>query len=86
MEIDLSRIIKPAFQLKLFMTVFWIVFLIGVNGVQLDLLMKVIILIGTTLLVIGWFKYPYPINTFKVAGENDTNEESDNKEETIKYT
>ena len=86
MQIDLNEILRPSFQIKLFLSVFWIIFMVLMNGINLPFIADVVVVVSTCLLVIGWFRYPYPFNTIKSTGDNDTNEESDNKEETIKYT
>lgn len=69
MEIDL---LKPLVQIKIFMSVCWILFVALTSDVNFTLLGKVVIVIVTVMFVIGWFKYPYPLDVLvKNANERE---------------
>lgn len=76
MEIDLLR---PSLQIKIFLSVFWLVFMLIVRGVEFTVLDKIFIVIVTILFVLGWFKYPYPFNIL-VENANAREKEYNNQE------
>lgn len=75
-EIDLLR---PSVQIKIFLSVCWLVFMLIVRGVEFTILGKFFIVIFTILFVVGWFKYPYPLDVL-VKNANAREKEYRNQE------
>jgi len=54
----------PKLYLKIFYSVFTIVFIAGLNGVDLEPIFKVLVFVMALSMIVWWFVDPYPLGEF----------------------